>query len=291
MCIGSLDILNKSKTIILCYRTIEKAPKPKIIITMNKYRIVLVMVVSMLAVSCATIRPGEVGMKQTFGKLKPEIYEQQMIGFNPFFTRVVKVPTRLINLEVRLSLPSKDGLNVGSEISILYKIAPEKAPNLVEDIGMNYEETVILSVFRSAAADVCSRFLAKDMYTESRADIETEIKSQMHEILNQRGIEVENVLMKSIQLPSGLTQAIENKLEAEQLAQQMQFELQREEMEAKRKLIEAQGIRDAQQIIESGLSDKIIQWQSIEAFRNLANSPSSKLIITDGKAPFLINEN
>lgn len=240
---------------------------------------------------CATIRPGEVGMKQTFGKLKPATYEQQLVGFNPFFTRIVKLPTRVVNLEVKLDLPSKDGLNVRSEISILYRVEATKAPVLIETVGSNYEETVILSVFRSAAADVCSRFLAKDMYTDSRAAIEKAIREQMGEILSSKGIVIDNVLLKSIQLPMGLTQAIENKLEAEQVAQQMEFELQREELEAKRKRIEAEGIRDAQKIIEAGLSDAIIKWQSIEAFKTLAGSPGSKLIITDGNAPLLIDQN
>jgi len=244
---------------------------------------------ALLLSSCATVRPGEVGMKQTFGKLKPKVYEQGLIGFNPFVTRVVKLPTRTVILEVTLNLPSKDGLNVQSEISILYRIKPMDAPKVVNQIGRDYEDVVILSVFRSTAADVCSRFLAKDMYTASRTQIESEIQSQMQKILVERGFEIENVLLKSIELPQGLTQAIEDKLEAEQNAERMTFELQREEMEAKRKIIEAKGIRDAQQIIETGLSDRIIQWQTIEAFERLASAPGSRLIITDGNTPLLID--
>ncbi|MEO0895167.1 MAG: prohibitin family protein [Bacteroidota bacterium] len=258
---------------------------------MRKSLLLIGVLLPFLWTGCATIRPGEVGMKQTFGKLKPQTYEQSLVGYNPFFTTIVRVPTRIVNLEVSLDLPSKDGLNVKSAISILYRIEPNKAPKLIENIGMNYENTIILSVFRSAAADVCSRFLAKDMYTESRAIIEKEIRTQMAEILKPQGVDVQNVLLKSILLPTGLTRAIENKLEAEQVAQQMEFELQRETMEARRKTIEAAGIRDAQKIIEEGLSDQIIKWQSIEAFKSLSNSPGTKLIITDGNAPLLIDQN
>lgn len=239
--------------------------------------------------SCATVRPGEVAMKQRFGKLKPGVIENGIVGFNPFITKIVKLPTRTVNLEVKLNLPSKDGLNVKSEISILYRINPSAAPKVIADIGPSYENVLILSVFRSAAADVCSRFLAKDMYTESRAQIESEVLSQMDKILASRGFVIESVLMKSIQLPQGLARAIEDKLEAEQLAQRMEFELQREEMEAQRKVIEAGGIRDAQKIIGEGLSDKIIKWQTIDAFKKLSASENSKLIITDGKAPLLID--
>lgn len=238
--------------------------------------------------SCATVRPGELGMKQSLGKLKPKVYNEGIVGYNPFFTQIIKLPTRTVNLEVRLNLPSKDGLNVVSEISILYRINSTMASKVISEVGMNYEEVMILSVFRSASADVASRFNAKDMYTAGRVEIEDEIQDRMNTLLMERGFVIENVLLKSINLPTGLSRAIEDKLEAEQLAQRMEFELQREEMEAKRKIIEAKGIKDAQQIIQTGLSPEIIQWQSIEAFRELAKSPGTRLVITDGKAPFLI---
>ena len=239
--------------------------------------------------SCATVRPGEVGMKQTIGKLKPQVYKSGAVAYNPLVTTVLKIPTRTENLEVKLALPSKDGLNVAAEISILYRVDPDRAPEIIRQIGPKYEEVLILSVFRSAAADVCSRFMAKDMYTASRAAIESEIRDHMMHIVKDRGFNVERVLLKSIMLPKGLTRAIEEKLEAEQVAQRMEFELQREKMEAERKKIEAQGIRDAQQIIEQGLSPRIIEWQSIEAFKELAKSPNAKLIISNGDTPFLID--
>jgi prohibitin 1 len=136
---------------------------------------------------------------------------------------------------------------------------------------------------------VCSRYFAKDMHSAQRAVIEKEIVTQMSTILQTRGFEIEAVLMKNIQLPAGLARAVEEKLEAEQDAQRMEFLLDREKREAQRKLIEAEGIRDAQKVISEGLSRNIIEWQSIEAFRELAKSPNTKLILTDGKAPMLIN--
>lgn len=242
-----------------------------------------------LASGCATIKPGEVALKQRFGKLSEEVYEPGLVGFNPFFTQIVKIPTRTENLEVKLNLPSEDGLNVAAEISILYRVNGAEVKSVVENIGRNYENVLILSVFRSASADVCSRFLAKDMYTASRAVIESEIMAQMSQVLEPRGFIMEAVLMKSIQLPNGLARAIEQKLEAEQLAEQMEYELQRERLEAQRRIIEAEGIRDAQKIIAAGLTPEVISWQSIEAFRELATSQGTKVIITNGDAPFLID--
>ena len=238
---------------------------------------------------CAVIRPGEVGVKQRLGTLDTKIREPGTVIINPFTTKVVKVPTRTMNIEVELSLPSKEGLNVNSVISILYNIEQDKARDVIENVGMNYENILILSVFRSAASDVCAQFYAKDMHSGNRAVIEQKIKESMEGVLKEYGFNVEAVLLKSISLPKGLYRAIEQKLEAEQDAQRMQFVLQYEQQEAERKKIEAQGVRDAQMILTEGLNPSVIQWQSLEVLNNLASSPNSKLIITDGKAPVLIN--
>jgi len=252
-------------------------------------RIFLLGLSSLFLVSCAVVRPGEVGVKSTLGKLRPKVYNPGVVGLNPFVSRVIRVPTRTTNLEVRLNLPSKEGLNVNSEISILYHIDAQKAPELIATVGERYEDVMILSVFRSAAADVCSRFLAKDMHSGQRGIIEEEIKHHMDSLLTGRGFVIESVLLKSINLPPGLYDAIESKLEAEQIAQRMEFELQRERLEAQRKLIEAQGVRDAQKVLAEGLSLEIIQWRSLEVLQQLSSSPNAKLIITDGKTPVLIN--
>ena len=178
---------------------------------------------------------------------------------------------------------------MSSEISILYHIEAEADPRIIEEVGSNYEEVLILSVFRSAAADICARFFAKDMHSGKRGVIEGEIRHHMDSLLADRGFNIEAVLMKSISLPPGLYTAIEDKLEAEQESQRMEFILQREKQEAQRKIIEAEGVRDAQKVLAAGLSNGIIQWRSLEVLEKLAASPNAKLILTDGKAPVLIN--
>jgi prohibitin 1 len=248
----------------------------------------LLLLLTFIASSCSVIRQGEVGVKRKIGKLQERSLQPGPVMYNPFTTRIIKVPIRTMNIEINSNLPSKEGLNVGSVISILYRIEPGQASSIIEKIGMNYEEVLITSVFRSAAADVCSRFFAKDMHTAQRAIIEQEIATQMRGILKPRGFDIEAVLLKTIQLPAGLARAVEEKLEAEQDAQRMEFLLQREKLEAQRKLVEAGGIRDAQKVISEGLNDQILKWQSIEAFKELSKSPNSKIIMTDGAAPFLI---
>lgn len=246
-------------------------------------------IISLIISSCGVVKPGEVAVKQKFGKLKGDVQTQGLVFLNPLFTELVTIPTRTVNKEVALNLPSKEGLNVAAEISILYHVKESNVIDIINDVGINYERTLILSTFRSASADICAKFYAKDMHSGKRAQIETEIRNQMTNVLAKRGFVIESILLKSIKLPPGLYSAIENKLEAEQQAQQMEFVLQRETKEAERKRIEAEGIRDAQNIIKEGITQSNIEWRSLEVLRELSSSPNAKIIITDGKTPVLIN--
>jgi prohibitin 1 len=237
--------------------------------------------------SCATIQQGEVGVKQRFGKFVSKPLDAGLVVINPFFTKVVTLPLQTVNREVLLDLPSKEGLTVRSEISILYHIDRSKAISILETVGVDYEQSMIVSVFRSASADVCSRFFAKDMHSVQRAVIEKEISEAMNRLLKPRGFEVEAVLLKSIKLPDGLSRAIEAKLESEQRSQQ--FELDRERQEAERRIIEATGKRDAQKILSQGLTDEILKLRSIEAMEKLSNSSNAKIIMTNGSSPVIID--
>lgn len=237
---------------------------------------------------CATIRQDEIGVKTRFGRIATGPLNPGAQFVIPGVNSVLKVPARVVNREVRLEMPSKEGLNVAAEVSILYRARTENVRQILETSGTRYEDDVIIPVFRSAAADVSARYMAKDMHSGTRTGIEQAIKAQMMETLGSRGFVVENVLLKSIRLPADLARAIEEKLEAEQRSEQMRFVLDRERQEADRRRIEAQGIREAWDIIAQGLTPQIISYQSIEAFRELARSPNAKVIVTDGKAPMLL---
>jgi regulator of protease activity HflC (stomatin/prohibitin superfamily) len=242
--------------------------------------------------SCAVIRPGEAGVKQTLGKFSDEVHTEGTVFYNPLVSRIIKESTQTSNIKLVLSLPSKEGLNVDSEISILYRLKQDKIPTILENIGQQYED-IITSVFRSASSDVCSEFFAKDMHSGMRADIEEEIKKKMEQNLTKQaeGIELIAVLMKSIRLPRGLASSIEAKLQAEQDAMRMEFVLQQAKLEAERNIIDAEGERDAQIILATGLTPAIIEIKSIETFNKLSSSPNTRIIITDGKTPILINPN
>ncbi len=280
----------------------------------------LSLVLAGLLSSCVVVRPGEVGVRQRLGRINDQALDEGPRSYNPFTSTIITLPTRTVNLEIRSNLPSKEGLTISSEISILYRIMPEEAPNILRDIGRNYEQQIILPVFRSASADVTARFLAKDMHSGERAIIEKQIRTRMTEILEEKGIVVENVLMKSIQLPQGLARSIEEKLQAEQDAQRMEFVKQQESRNAERLLIQAEGERnaaviqadadrqrveiqaagqanailleanaqaEANQKLSESLGPEILKYRAIEAFYLMSNSTNSKVIITSGEAPFL----
>lgn len=270
--------------------------------------------------SCVVIRPGEVGVKQRLGKISNEALSEGPRGYNPFTTSIVTLPTRTVNLEIKSNLPSKEGLTITSVMSILYRIRPASAPTLLRDVGRAYESEIILPVFRSAAADVSSRFLAKDMHSGERSVIEAQIRDRMAEILEPKGLIVDNVLMKSIVLPAGLSRSIEEVLQAEQDAQRMEFIKQREQLDAERRIIQAQGERDAAVIqadaerqrveiqaageaaairlqaeaqaeanagLQQSLTDEVLRNRAIQAFLEMARSQNAKVIITNGESPFL----
>ncbi len=256
---------------------------------MNYNTLLVFSIMLILLQSCSVVRPGEVGMIQNLGKLSNKVKTQGPVFYNPFTSRVIKATIQTTNLELALNLPSKEGLSVNSVISILYRLEKSKVPDIIRELSIEYEP-VIANVFRSASADVCAKFFAKDMHSGMRANIEEAIRIKMDEILGKQGIIIESVLMKSIQLPPGLANSIEQKLQAEQDAMRMEFLLQQAKLEADRKIIEAKGTRDAQIILSEGLTDQIIKIRSIEAFNNLSKSPNSKVIITNGNTPILLNQ-
>jgi prohibitin 1 len=249
----------------------------------------LLSTIFLLMSSCTVVRQGEVGVKRTFGKYSDKIFTSGLKSYNPFTSTIVKVPAQTVNLEVKLEIPSKEGLTIGSEVSILYNIEPKKVPDLLRNLGVDYETSVVLPVFRSAVADISSKYFAKDMHSGNRSEIEKAIKELMMKTMDGKGIYVENVLLKSIQLPRTLSKAIEEKLESEQQAQRMEFVLQGAKKEAERRIIEAEGVRDANKIISQGLTDKILQFKNIEAWLKLSESSNTKVIITNGNMQMMMD--
>lgn len=263
--------------------------------TYTMYKTLHILTASLLTLvfmsSCVVVRQDEIAVKRRVGKLVGTPFSEGARAYNPFISTYIKVPTRVVNKKIDLDIPSKEGLTISCEASILYRVDADKIKELLRLVGSNYEEDLISPVFRSALADISSRFMAKDMHTGERAVIESEVKTLMLKTLQEKGIIIENVLLKRIILPNTLTQAIEQKLASEQEAQRMTFVLQRERQEAERKKIEAEGTADAQKIVSGSLTDEILRFKMIEAYLKLAESSNAKVIINNGDIPVMINQN
>jgi regulator of protease activity HflC (stomatin/prohibitin superfamily) len=231
------------------------------------------------------INQGEVGVRDTLGSQSGSISPP---GFKLYLWPIWDITTisvRTSNLKVKLSLPSKEGLTIDSEMSILYRIKEDKVPFVLQQIGVEFEKRFILPIFRSAVAEITAKYPAKDMHSGRRSEIENAVKEVMNRRIKDRGFLIEAVLLKSIRLPGGLSKSIEERLRAEQSAQQMIYILQRERSEAKRRLIEAEGVRDANLKLSEGLTSAVLRYKAIEALYKLASSHNAKLIITNSDDP------
>jgi regulator of protease activity HflC (stomatin/prohibitin superfamily) len=230
-----------------------------------------------------TIIPaGHVGIVDFFGNVSDNTLKPGVNFVNPM-ANVVKFDARTQELKEIMSVPSKEGLTVQIEISLLFSLSFENANRIYKTVGEDYVDRIVIPQFRSVVRGITARYEAKALYTAERAQLSKEIESELVKLIGPRGITLESAPMRQIVLPAGLTAAIEEKLKAEQESQRMQFVLGKEQQEAERKRIEAKGIADFQDIVSKGISIQLLKWKGIEATEKLASSPNSKVVIIGGK--------
>jgi regulator of protease activity HflC (stomatin/prohibitin superfamily) len=228
---------------------------------------------------CWTIIPaGHTGVIDFLGLVSDETLKPGVNLVNPM-AKVEKLSIKTQELKELMSVPSKEGLSVDLEISLLFKLDSDMANEIYKTVGSNYADIILVPQFRSVVRGVTARYEAKALYTASREQLAEEILTELEKLVGPRGITVEQAPLRQIQLPARLTQSIEEKLQAEQESQRMAFILLKEEQEADRKRIEAKGIADFQNIVAKGISDQLLKWKGIEATEKLANSPNTKVIV------------
>jgi regulator of protease activity HflC (stomatin/prohibitin superfamily) len=192
---------------------------------------------------------------------------------------IVKFSIKTQEFKEQMNVPSEEGLSVNLEISLLYRLNPDQANQIYKTVGPNYGDIILMPQFRSVVRGVTAKYQAKALYTASREKLATEIMEELSELVNPRGIQIEAAALRQIVLPPGLTQSIEEKLQAEQESERMQFVLRREEQEAERKRIEAKGISDFQNIVSEGINEQLLRWKGIEATEKLAQSQNTKIVV------------
>ena len=228
--------------------------------------------------SIAYVPPGSVGVLTSFGAVTGETLPEGTHFVSPFkINHVMTIRTQ--TQEEHTSTPSSEGLNLEIDTSFIYHLNRDKAANVFQSIGTNYGPTIVDPNLRSVIRDTTAGHSANTLYSNSRKQVEDEIMQGLKAALEPRGIVIENVLLRDIQLPHSLRASIESKQQAEQDSLAMSFRLQKERQEADRKRIEAQGIHDFQQIVAQGISAQLLEWKGIEATETLAKSPNSKIIV------------
>lgn len=228
--------------------------------------------------SIAVVPAGHVGVKDLFGNVSDDQLKAGIHIVNPL-VRVIPMSIQTQELTEKASVPSKEGLVVDLEASLLYSLNPDMAPQVYKKIGANYRAVVVIPQLRSVIRGITAEYEAKALYTSEREVLASKMINNLKPLLSQRGISVENVLLRSIKLPDIVATAIEKKLEAEQQSEQMKFILARETQEAERKRVEAKGIADFQGIVSKGLSEGLLKWRGIEATKELAASDNSKVVV------------
>ena len=250
---------------------------------------ILVLAVTVAVSTAKVVPPGNVGVLVLLGKVYGTIPEGVHL-VNPL-ANMELMSVRTKEVFEHAEAPSKEGLNVALEVSCLYHLKASEAADVYRQVGPNYEEVVVKPQFRSAIRGITVSHEAKDLYTSSRELIANEIFQDLEANLGKRGMVVETILLRKVDLPKLVVEAINAKLAADQQAQQMRFVLDKERQEAERKRIEAQGIQDFQRIISQGLTEQLLRWKGIETTRALAESPNSKTVIIGGRdgMPLILN--
>ncbi len=240
--------------------------------------VVAVVLVILLGNPVRVIPAGHVGVKDFFGNVSPNVLTPGVNVVFPF-TKVVKMSIKTQEVKETAEVPSKEGLTMDLEGSLLFRLDPAKAADIYKTIGPAYQEIAVHPQMRSAIREVTATYEAKALYSAERDKIARETLELFRKMSEGRGIITEAVLLRKIGLPAVVANAIQEKLKREQEAEQMKFVLQKEQQEAERKRIEAQGVADFQRIVASGISQQLLEWKGIEATEKLALSQNSKIVV------------
>jgi prohibitin 1 len=242
-------------------------------------RIVVVVVVLLLLIwSTTSIPTGNVGVLTLFGRVTGETLGEGIHLINPLKS-VQKLSVQTQSVKESANVPSNEGLILALDTSLLFRLDKNKAAFVFQTVGDNYAEKIVEPTLRAAIRASTSAHSANALYTNARELVQQQIQDELTAQLAPRGVIVENVLLRDVQLPAMLKGSIEAKQQAEQDALRMSFILQKEKQEAERKRIEAQGIADFQKIVAQGISPQLLEWKGIEATEKLATSSNAKVVI------------
>ncbi|MFL5808979.1 MAG: prohibitin family protein [Flavisolibacter sp.] len=241
------------------------------------------------------IDAGQVGVKKLFGNVNPEVLTSGLHIINPFY-EIERLDIRTMNYTMSgindeghkqgddaIRVLTADGLEVTIDLTVLYRVIPSDAPRLVKETGADYENKIVRPIARTRIRDNAVYYDAVALFSSKRDEFQGRIFKGIETDFRKRGLLLENLLVRNITLPAAVKGTIEQKIQAEQEAQKMQFILQKERQEADRKRVEAQGIADYQHIISESLTDRQLQYEQIKAMKEMALSQNAKIIVMGSK--------
>jgi prohibitin 1 len=239
---------------------------------------ILVVLFILLMASTTSIPTGNVGVLTLFGRVTGETLAEGIHLINPLKS-VQKLSVQTQSVKESASVPSNEGLTISLDTSLLFRLDKNMAAQVYQSVGADYGDKIVEPTLRAAIRAATSAHTANALYTNARELVQQQIQDELTKQLAPRGVVVENVLLRDVQLPAMLKSSIEAKQQAEQDALRMSFILQKEKQEAERKRIEAQGIADFQKIVATGISPQLLEWKGIEATEKLATSANAKVVI------------
>lgn len=255
---------------------------------------VIVMVVGFLTACIKQIDAGTVGVQSLFGKVSDGVLTSGLNFVNPLVeVEPIDVKTQNYTMSAvrdegdkegddAIRVLTSDGLEVIVDLTVLYRVIPTEAPKILREIGPNYQDKIVRPVTRTRIRDNAVNYEAVALYSSKRQQFQNKIFQQIEKDFKVRGLLLESLLIRNINLPESVKKTIESKINAEQESQKMQFVLSKEKQEAERKRVEAQGISDYQKIISESLTDRQLQYEQIKAQKELATSPNAKVVIMGG---------
>ncbi|GAB5538825.1 MAG: hypothetical protein Salg2KO_09280 [Salibacteraceae bacterium] len=196
--------------------------------------------------------------------------------------------------EEAMDVLDKNGLSISVDVTVRFYPFTDRIGYLHEKFNQMYVEKLVVPEVRSSVRQVMGRYTAEEIYSTKRAEVETAIITETSKVLATNNIEMKALLIRSINLPAQIKQAIENKLEQEQESLAYQYRLDKEKSEAERKRIAAEGEAKANDIVNSSLSDKLLKMRGIEATLELSKSENTKIIVIGGGddgLPLILNGN
>lgn len=261
-------------------------------------------VIGLLTSSVRQIDAGQVGVVSLFGNVSDQPINSGLSFVNPL-ANVTEFDIKTQNYTMSASnsegekqgddairVLTADGLEVVIDLTVLYRVVSNDAPNILREIGPDYTDKVVRPITRTRIRDNAVYYDAVALYSTRRDEFQGRIYKTIEADFKKRGLMLEQLLIRNIDLPASVKKTIESKINAEQDSQKMQFVLAKERQEAERKRVEAQGIADYQKILSTGLSDKQLQYEQIKAQRELAASPNAKIIImgSRGNVPLILSD-